>query len=73
MKKEALAHQMAALDANLKMRESAKDKHDMAQAINGELMRIRAEKQIMEQQMYESSKTAKDLQELVLKSVPYSD
>jgi hypothetical protein len=50
-----------------------KDKHDMAQAINGELMSIRAEKQIMVQQMFESSKTAEDLQALVLKSALSSD
>ena len=72
IKKEALSHHVAALDANLKLRESAKDKHDMAQAMNGELMSIRAEKQIMEQQMYESSKTAEDLQALVLKSALYT-
>ncbi len=45
----------------------------MAQAINGELMSIRAEKQIMVQQMFESSKTAEDLQALVLKSALSSD
>ena len=33
VKREALAHHVAALDANLKMRESVKDKHDMAQVM----------------------------------------